>query len=320
MSRKNEVAPVFDRPVFDPSAFDPEVRVATPPPAKYRLTRLLALLVPLGLLSAATPSRVERTFETTSNPRISLTNMKGRISVKGWEKAEVHVVSSTASPQVAVDAEQFPATGEAEKLHFTTHALNPQVADKSADYTLEIPLGSILEVRNPEGSVQVQTLTGEASVDTVGGTIAVSDVSGHLAVRSIGGDIEIVRPAGRVEANSICGNLRVVNPSSYHLRALTTSGKIFYEGDFLAGGEYQLSEYSGDMEILTPSSASFELNAHTVRGKVVADPDIALTPKRHTTDRPAPYAGASFVGTHNTGRATVEATSFSGVIRIRKLP
>jgi len=309
MSRMNEVAPVFD----------PKARAATRASAKFHLTRMLALLVPIGLLSAAAPSRVERTFETTPNPRISLTNLKGRISVKGWEKPEVHVVSSTASPQVEVETEQFPAAGEAEKLHFTTHALNPQVADKKADYTLEVPLGSTLEVRNPEGSVQVQTLTGEASVDTVGGTIAVSDVSGHLSVRSIGGDIEIVRPAGRVEANSICGNLRVVNPSSYHLRAFTTSGKIFYEGDFLAGGEYQLSDYNGDMEILTPSSASFELNAKTVRGKVVADPDIALTPKRHTANY-SPYGASSFSGTHNTGRATVEATSFSGVIRIRKLP
>ena len=297
---------------------DLQAQAAAGSSAKLALGRFLVLLVPLTLFSATSTSRVERTFETTSNPRISLTNLKGRVSVRGWEKPQVHVVSVTASPQVEVDAEQFPASGTVEKLHFTTHILNRQTADKSADYTLEVPLGAALEVRNPEGSVQIQTLTGEASVDTVGGTIAVSDVSGHLSVRSIGGDIEIVRPAGRVEANSICGSLRVVNPSSYHIRADTTSGKIFYEGDFLAGGEYQLSEYSGDMEIVTPASASFELNATTVRGKVVADPDVALTPK-HSALR-TPYKANSFFGTHNTGKATIEAKSFSGVIRIRRLP
>lgn len=288
-------------------------------PARLAAISLAAWLVPLSPLGASSPSRVEKTFETISNPRISLINLKGRVSVKGWEKQEVHVVSLTASPEVEMDTEQFPPSGAAEKIHFTTHILNPQAADKSADYTLEVPLGTALEIRNPEGSVQIQTLTGEASVDTVGGTIAVSDVSGHLSVRSIGGDIEIVRPAGRVEANSICGSLRVVNPSSYHLRAATTSGKIFYEGDFLAGGEYQLSDYSGDMDILTPASASFELNARTVRGKVVADPDVALTPKRHTPLRGS-YAGNSLFGTHNNGKATIEASSFSGLIRIRRLP
>lgn len=301
------------------STADLQARLQAGTPAKLAVTTFVALLVPWGLLSASPASRFEKTFETTSNPRVSLINLKGRVSVKGWEKQEVHVVSLTASPEVEMDTEQFPSTGIAEKIHFTTHILNPQIPDKSADYTLEVPLGTSLEIRSPEGSVQIQTLTGDASVDTVGGTIAVSDISGHLSVRSIGGDIEIVRPAGRVEANSICGSLRVVNPSSYHLRAATTSGKIFYEGDILAGGEYQLSDYSGDMDIVTPAAASFELSAKTVRGKVIADPDVALTPRRHTPLRGS-YAGNSLFGTHNNGKATIEATSFSGVIRIRRLP
>jgi DUF4097 and DUF4098 domain-containing protein YvlB len=295
-----------------------EIQARQQTPRRVSWTRVWVLLVPLGFLGAAGPSHLDKTVETAPNPRISLSNLKGTVSVKGWDKSLVHVTSTTASPQVEVDMEQFPPAGAAEKIHFTTHILSPQISDKSTDYTLEVPLGASLEIRNPEGSVQIQTLRGEASVDTVGGTIAVSDVSGHLAVRSIGGDIELVRPSGRVEANSICGSLRVVNPASSRLRAVTTSGKIFYEGDFLSGGDYELSDYSGDVEILTPQSSSFELNAKTVRGKVIADPEMALTPKRHTAFRP--YGGNSLFGTHNTGKATVELTSFSGTIRIRRLP
>lgn len=269
-------------------------------------------------MGAAGPSLVDKAFETTASPRISLSNFKGHVVVKGWDRSTVHVASTSATPQAEVDIEQYPPTGTAEKIHFTTHILNSQTGDKSMDYTLEVPLDSTLEIRNPEGSVRIETLRGEASVDSVGGTIAASDVSGHLAVRSIGGDIELVRPSGRVEANSICGSVRIVNPSSSRLRAVTTSGKIFYEGDFLPGGEYELSNYSGDTEILTPQSASFELNAKTVRGKVMADPDISLTPKRHTAFRPS--NANSLFGTHNTGKATLELTSFSGTIRIRRLP
>jgi len=283
-------------------------------------TKILGLLLPLGLLGAAGPSRVERTIETSANPFISLSNVTGRVTVKGWDKTQVHAVSTTASPRVEVDIEALPPRGQADRIVFTTHILDPQMTgDKTVDYSLDVPLGSSVEIRNPEGSVQIQTLQGEASVVSVGGTVAVSDVAGHLDVRTIGGDIEMVRPSGRVEARSICGSLRLVSPTSSRVQATTTSGKIFYEGDFLPDGNYELSGYSGDMEVVTPASASFELSARSVRGKVITDPGISFTPKRHNAFRP-PSGASSFFGTHNEGKANVDLHSFSGTIRVRRLP
>ncbi len=283
-------------------------------------TKILGLLLPLGLLGAAGPSRVERTIETSANPFISLSNVTGRVTVKGWDKTQVHAVSTTASPRVEVDIEALPPRGQADRIVFTTHILDPLVTgDKTVDYSLDVPLGSSVEIRNPEGSVQIQTLQGEASVVSVGGTVAVSDVAGHLDVRTIGGDIELVRPSGRVEARSICGSLRLVSPTSSRVQATTTSGKIFYEGDFLPDGNYELSGYSGDMEVVTPASASFELSARSVRGKVITDPGISFTPKKHIAFRP-PSGASSFFGTHNEGKANVDLHSFSGTIRVRRLP
>ena len=34
---------------------------------------------------------LEKTFDTTREPRISLNNMKGHVLVRGWDKAQVHV-------------------------------------------------------------------------------------------------------------------------------------------------------------------------------------------------------------------------------------
>src|SRR5437879_11200215 len=149
--------------------------------------------------------------------------------------------------------------------------------DKTTDYSLDVPLGSSVEIRNPEGSVQIQTLQGEASVASVGGTIAVSDVAGHLDVRTIGGDIEMVRPSGRVEARSICGSLRLVSPTSSRVHATTTSGKIFYEGDFLPDGNYEMTDYSGDMEIVNPASASFELIDRSYIGQVFSYGELSFS-------------------------------------------
>jgi len=280
---------------------------------------LALLALPFGLWAVHGASSLNKTLETTSNPRISVSNLRGAVVVRGWSKPEVHVVCKAGSTHVEIDTEAMPERGQADKIHFSTHVLDGQASeqDEAADYTLEIPAGSTLEIHNPEGSVTVEGIRGDDWVDSVGGRITVTDAAGHLAVRSIGGDIEIVRPSGRVEASSITGNLDFKACASSRLRAITTaSGSIHYQGDFNPAGHYVLSSYRGDVDILCPASDSFELNARTVRGSV--DNQFPLTPKRHLSVSPS--FGHSLVGTHNSGAATVELTSFSGTIRIRPQP
>ncbi len=278
---------------------------------------LALLLLPAAvLMGAGNEGRTEKSFETNRNPHISISNMTGQIVIRGWDKAQVHAVYITHSPRVEVDAESLPPAGPAERLHFTTHVLDPMAGDGSqaADYTLDVPVGASVEIRNPQGSVRIERLhADDASVESVGGAVYVDDCSGHLAVRTVGGDIEIVRPSGRVEAYSITGNLHFLSPTASRLQASTTSGRILYEGDFANGGDYRLSDYSGEMDVVCPASSSFELKAKTVHGKF-----LNLMPIQHRR-RPAsalPSAN-SLLGTYRTGGATVELTSFSGTIRIR---
>jgi hypothetical protein len=278
---------------------------------------VLYLLVLSGTLLAADSQRSEKTFEATPSPRITLTNMTGQVLVRGWDKAQVHVVYSIVSPHVEVDTEVIPPNQPADKIHFATHLLDPLVSgkDQTADYSLDVPMGTNLEIQNPQGSVRIEKLQGDdASVESVGGAILVSDFAGHLFLRSVGGNIEVIRPSGRVEAYSITGDLHFVSPTTSKLRASTTSGRILFEGDFADGGDYSLSAYSGDMDILCPPSASFELNAKTVRGKLENEMPMTIRHEAATPER----SRNSLFGTHLTGKATVTLKSFSGTIRIRQ--
>lgn len=288
-------------------------------PQQILLWSWLLFLLPVNLLTAANPARMDKTIDTTPNPLITLSNLRGQVVIRGWDKAQVHAACTTGSPRVEVDAEAMPHTGRAERIHLATHILDPLVTgnEETADCTLDVPLDASLEVRNRQGGVQIERVQGQhAWVESADGRISAADVTGHLTARSLGGDIEIVRPTGRVEAYSITGTLRFMTPSSKNLRANTNSGKIIYQGDFVPAGEYVLSTYSGDIEIICPASASFELNAKTVKGKV--DNAFSLIPKRHSASPLS--SGNSLLGTYNTGNATVELTSFSGRIRVRQQP
>jgi len=278
---------------------------------------VLYLLVLSGSLVAADNSRVEKTFETSPNPRVTVANARGQILVRGWDKAQVHAVYSVVSSHVEVDTEVIPSNGPADKIHFATHLLDPLLSgrDQTADYSLDVPMGTNLEIRNTQGSVRIEKLQADdTTVESVGGAILVSDFTGHLFLRSVGGNIDVIRPSGRVEAYSITGDLHFVSPTTSKLRGSTTSGRILFEGDFSDGGDYSLSEYSGDMEILCPPSASFELFAKTDRGKL--QNEMPMTIRRQAA---SPMSSAnSLFGTHLTGKATVNLRSFSGTIRIRQ--
>jgi len=279
-------------------------------------TILCSVALP-GMLCAAEGNRSEKTFETTTSPRVTISNLMGQILVRGWDKQQVHVVCTVLSPHVEVDSEVLPPNEIADKIHFATHILDPLVTGKeqTADYSLDVPLGSRLDIRNPQGSVRIEKFQGDdASVESVGGEILVSDFSGHLFVRSIGGNIDVIRASGRVEAYSITGDLHFVSPATSKLRATTTSGRILFEGDFAEGGDYSLSAYSGDMEVVCPRSASFEVSAKTVRGKLENEMPMTI---RHQPATPLSSANSLF-GTHLTGKATVSLKSFSGTIRIRQ--
>jgi DUF4097 and DUF4098 domain-containing protein YvlB len=288
-----------------------------PRAALYGQGLMLCLLALAQPFAAAEGTRNEKTFQATLNPFVTIANMTGQIVVRGWDKGQVHVVYSVTSPRVEVDSEVVPPSGPADKIHFATHLLDPLVSGEAqtADYSLDVPMRTVLEIRNPQGSVRIEKLQGDdATVESVGGTILVSDFSGHLFLRSVAGDIDVIRASGRVEAYSITGNFNFAYPTTSKLRGSTTSGRILFEGDFPDGGDYSLSTYSGDLEILCPSSASFELNAKTVRGKLENEMPITI---RHRSATPMSSAN-SLLGTHLTGKATVNLTSFSGTIRIRQ--
>lgn len=275
------------------------------------------LLIPAGLLMAQGSGQSEKTISTTATPRVSISNLAGKVTVRGWDRLQVHVAYTIASPKIAVDTEQVPTQGPADKLHFTSYLIHRSdvVPNPVVDYVVQVPSGASLDIHDPQGTISIESIKGDTSVDSLGGTISVADAEGHLSIRTVGGNIEIIRSSGRVEAYSINGNLHFVSPASTRLRGTTTSGTIVYEGDFAPGGDYVLSDYSGDITVICPSSASFELDAKTVRGKL--DNQFPLVPRGPSSQSFHP-PGNSIFGTQGSGQATLEVTSFSGTIRVRQ--
>jgi hypothetical protein len=275
---------------------------------------LALLVVPKGLMLADGGSRLEKSIQCTSTPRVTITNPTGGVVVvRGWDRSEVHAICNAASSKVAVDWDQMPASGDAEKVRFATHLLDSQAGpqEKTVNYEIDIPNGASLEIFNPSGSVTVQGVSGDDWVESVSGPVIVTDGAGHTSVTSLNGNIQLIRPTGRVEVNSITGDLRFVASVSNNVRAETTSGNIYFDGDFEPLGSYSLVSYQGNLDVSCPSTDSLELLARTAKGKI--DNELHL---RHPERRSYAPPGSSAFGTIDTGKATVNLRSYSGTIHI----
>jgi Putative adhesin len=275
------------------------------------------LLLPANGWSASSVQRV-RTFSTISNPDINLTNLTGTVIVRGWTEPRVHAVYTLASPRIEIDTTSIPETGQIQKVELATHLLDPtlQGARARVDYTMDVPVGSSVEIRNPQGVVRIERLNGDTWAASVGGSIFISDSSGEVVARSVGGEIQVVRSSGYVEVSSVTGDLKFLSPMSSRIRAETTSGQIFYEGNLFPAANYVMETYSGDINVLCPRSSSFELAARSVHGKVIHE----LKVNRRLHHESVSGYGNALYGTHNEGAASLELTSFRGNIYIRPEP
>ncbi|MCL5288366.1 MAG: DUF4097 family beta strand repeat-containing protein [Acidobacteria bacterium] len=285
--------------------------------SKNWLTRT-ALCAVGGLLLATAPAasahRVEKTFQVTTRPVVSVRNDNGLISVKSWQKNEVLVVANHASDKVEVDADQ-----RGNRIDITTHVLNQSVTsdELKADFEISVPEETELQIKNDTGTIAVVRVSGDMTFETVMADVNLEEVAGYLVVKTVSGSLKCVLCAGRIEVNSISGNVRLIQPISPNVKAQTYSGSIFFDGDFQPGGVYVLKNHRGPIEVKYTDSDSFDLRATSIYGKVDQEPSLRLKPPAHER-RIAPGVSNSLFGTYNSGAARVELTSFSGTISIRK--
>lgn len=284
-----------------------------------RLVPLIAMSAVLLLacgdvspLAAASGDRFEKHIPVGTSPQVIVTNDNGSVHIRGTPRNEVHIIVTKKSPNVEIDTESV-----GNRVRFDTHWLdsNLKPAERTADYVLEVPEKSSLEIHNVSGHVKVEFIQGSVNVDALNSLIELSDIAGSMILRSVSGNMNIVRSSGRIEANSISGDFQFTDLQSQSIDASTASGNIFYNGNFFDNGRYTLSNYSGAIEVAAPANSSFELDARSVKG--IVQSEIPLQSKPHYNFNPA-LMKQSLLGVYNDGAASVHLSSFSGKIRIRK--
>jgi DUF4097 and DUF4098 domain-containing protein YvlB len=272
----------------------------------------LILTAASAMPAVANPTHIEKHFKVDPNahPVISIHNPGGTITVKAWTRPEVRLTSDCQSDKVEVDAEQ-----NGNRVDLTVRPLAEGVSpdDMHADFEIFVPESTELQIHNDSGKVMVNDVMGDMAVDTVEAGVDLEDAAGYLSIKTVGGSVQCTHCAGRVEITSITGSVKLVDLRSYNVRAQTSAGDIFFDGEFMPNGTYRLKNYTGTIEVRFSPADSFNLSAASVKGKVNNEANLS-----YDNSRPPRKSNGFLTGKLGTGSARVELSSFDGTINIHR--
>jgi hypothetical protein len=292
-----------------------------------------ALLLVAGTPAlAATP--INQVRPLAADGSVSIENIKGRIVVRTWDRAEVGITGSLGE-----GVEKLLVEGSASDLRIEVRYPSSGGGwfgwggdgGRSEASTLEVsvPAGAGVKIDSVSASVEVSGVAGRRlAVDTVSGGVVVNSARpGEARIESVSGDLELELETASLAVDSVSGDVRVKGRVTGVVAIDTVSG----DADLAAGrlDRLSVSSVSGDSRIRAALAPGGSITADTVSGGL----SLALPPETSARLRAETFSGSitSPVGTVQTepygpgkrlearlgaGGGDIRLESFSGDIRL----
>ncbi len=213
---------------------------------RHSIYLLLGLLLAAGDAFAGTPLNESRAVN--ADARIDVSNIKGSVTVSGWDKSEVAISGTLGDGAKALAIE-----GGADHL-----TIKVQPPDKQGWFSwgADTRMGdSVLDIKVPRSA--------EMKIEVVSADVNLSGVAGRsLAINSVSGKLRLDSDAKEVELDSVSGNIDLTGAAD-HAHLETVSGNIRARG---LNGQIKFDTVSGDID--AESGGYREINAGTVSGDI----------------------------------------------------
>jgi len=236
------------------------------------LSAAFSILIVLSAASfALAQQKISRKYPAGKNVRFELKNVTGTITVETWDRDEI---------QVTAFLDNRKAT------------FNPRMTEAG----LVIDIVGDNRGRNDVGDMNFKIqLPARSSVD-------LETRSGQINVRNVQGEL--------VRAHIwTSGDIQLDNINAARVFASNTSGNIFFDGEFTAGGTYEFKSGRGTISLQLPASCGFHLVATS---SVKA---ISMGPFWDERKLKLLGEGRRITGDVGDGRASVTITNFQGDIK-----
>ena len=260
--------------------------------------------------------QIDRTMTVDPQAIVTLCVASGTLTVRGWDKNEIHVrsvdaaqiefkriekVKDPSKPAARIDVMVWDKAGLA----------NPRLDCQAvASVEMDMPAGATVQVQTRDGDImitgvagayagsqngdiEIERVTKLVEVGTVGGSIFLKDSSGRVNLNSAGGVVEVMNVKGAMdedtfEVETVSGDIQLNRVSNTRVMAKTVNGTLAMTGPLAKSGLYSFQNMAGDVFLVMPHDASFRLNAKVSEKHDIVS-DFAL---KYLSEPPTPPPAA----------------------------
>jgi DUF4097 and DUF4098 domain-containing protein YvlB len=292
----------------------------------------LSLLACLAAPAAWAATPINQTRPLDPRGRIEIENLKGRIQVRVWDKAEVRISGSLGAgvEKLVVEGDrgdllvrvQYPKRtgggwGDSKSEPTDLRLDVPRFAELeiesvSADVDVVGTAASSLQIDSVSGDVVVAGAPRQAAIESVSGDLRVTVNSPDVHVESVSGDITLRgKLSGEVHTESVSGDISIDNNrlSLRRLATATVSGDANVHVGLMNGGSIKSESVSGEINLVLPKSLSARVMGESFSGDLNA-PGAEI-------HKPKYGPGSSFEHRYGNGSGDIRIESFSGDVDLK---
>ena len=246
---------------------------------------------------------------------VMVTCPQGAVIVTGSDRNEIKVRARTENGAIRFTSNGMRAT------------LEPASGRGCNDgrFEITVPAGARVSARSWSGSVSVKGVRGDLEtrtqsadveirdagridVESLSGDVTIQAVNGESMIHTVSGDIALGAARGDVEIETVSGDIDLQDVVAKQIRTHTTSGDVEFSGQILPDGRYEYNTHSGEIRLALPADVGAQLSIATFNGGIESDFPITLRAGDHENKR------LNF--TLGQGTARISAETFSGDITL----
>ncbi|WP_447945425.1 DUF4097 family beta strand repeat-containing protein [Stenotrophomonas indicatrix] len=278
------------------------------------------LLVPAMALA---DTRVDERHNVAAGGRIELSNVAGKVTVRGWDRNDVQLTGTLS------DGLQLRQEKSANRVRWEIEY--PRRGNNGgATLTLNVPrsvelLLSTVSADQDISGVDVRRL----QADTVSGNLAAAGRSGDSVLNTVSGDVTARLQTPRLDVNTVSGRIEAGGGVSGEIGAQTVSGRVGVDAgriqrlvvetvsggiDLSAtalapGGRINVESVSASVSLRLPRTVSAQLSVNSFSGSINSDAG--------KVERPRYGPGSSLDARLGSGDGDIRVQSHSGSVQVR---
>ncbi len=284
-----------------------------------RFTLALALLLPLAAQAA---TRVDEHHPLAAGGRVEVSNIAGKVTVRGWDRNEV-ALSGSMADGLRLQQDKSANRVRWEVIYPRNGNNGGATLELRVPRSVEVQLGTVsadidvaevdlrrLQANAVSGDISAAGRSNEASLATVSGSIRAQVQTPRLALRAVSGSIQAGGgAAGELTAETVSGSIRLDAAKVQRLEAEAVSGSLTVAAAGLApGGKVSLQTVSGSISLRLPARVSAQLAVKTFSGSIQSDAG--------QVERPRYGPGRSLDTRLGSGDGDISINAHSGNVRV----